>query len=58
MKREFHVRFCERLEGEIPSCLLSGSKAALAIAAAPRSCSGLVRGHEEYSGKRGPEATP
>jgi hypothetical protein len=24
MKREFHVRFCERLEGETPSCLLSG----------------------------------
>ena len=23
MKRELHVRFCERLEGEIPSCLLS-----------------------------------
>ena len=23
MKREFHVRFCERLEGETPSCLLS-----------------------------------
>jgi hypothetical protein len=24
MKREFQVRFCERLEGETPSCLLSG----------------------------------
>jgi hypothetical protein len=23
MKRELHVRFCERLEGENPSCLLS-----------------------------------
>jgi hypothetical protein len=23
MKRELHVRFCERLEGETPSCLLS-----------------------------------
>ena len=22
MKRELHVRFCERLEGETPSCLL------------------------------------
>ena len=22
MKRELHVRFCERLEGESPSCLL------------------------------------
>ena len=26
MKREFHVRFCERLEGETPSCLLSEKK--------------------------------
>jgi hypothetical protein len=25
MKREFQVRFCERLEGETPSCLLSVS---------------------------------
>jgi hypothetical protein len=25
MKRELHVRFCERLEGENPSCLLSAS---------------------------------
>jgi hypothetical protein len=24
MRRESHVRFCERLEGETPSCLLSG----------------------------------
>jgi hypothetical protein len=23
MKRELHVRFCERLEGATPSCLLS-----------------------------------
>jgi hypothetical protein len=22
MMREYHVRFCERLEGETPSCLL------------------------------------
>ena len=28
MKREFHVRFCERLEGEIPSCLLSANSSA------------------------------
>jgi hypothetical protein len=26
MKREFQVRFCERLEGETPSCLLSGKE--------------------------------
>jgi hypothetical protein len=25
MRRESHVRFCERLEGETPSCLLSAS---------------------------------
>ena len=24
MMREYHVRFCERLEGETPSCLLGG----------------------------------
>ena len=32
MKREFHVRFCERLEGETPSCLLSVKKSASILA--------------------------
>ena len=38
MMGDYHVRFCERLEGETPSCLLSGP------------LTSKTRGHEVHEG--------